>query len=432
MSDSLKGLGHAMPSFRANNHNQTSTTDQAKAAKQWGADGYVPSSSSYRSMGVIQQSLSARLTASFSAPSAQASEQATTATSKSENDFSPEKVAQRIMSHVGNYMEKLQKNGANDERLAAVFDTAKEAVQKGMDDAKEKLDALGWLVNGGVQEGIEETQSLLDEGFEALRQTFFEPADVNAASQVSMASEMSYRREDYSQIQMTTQEGDVVKLNLYSLNASSQGESASMSENGLTYSRYESSSQSFAFDFSVEGDLNDDELAAIQDMMKSVGKVSDLFYDGDVAGALQKGFDMGFDASQLASFSMSLQTSQTMKTSQAVSAYGQNSGMRSIQEPLGEYRQALEEAVNKTSELFDDYRQVVKSTMSDIMAMREQQAQKMEDLQQVFEYQQQMIDRISQWLMPESTQNAADSVTDAENLVEDAAASDETQTTLKS
>lgn len=427
MSDPLKGLGHAMPSFIANNHNQASSIDQAQVAKQWGEDGYVPSSASYRSMGVIQQSMSVRLAASFSTPSTEAAEQATTATSKSDNDFSPEKVAQRIMSHVGNYMEKLQKNGANDERLAAVFDSAQEAVQKGLDDAKEKLDALGWLTNGDVQQGIDETQSLLDEGFEALRKAFFEPADVSGAAEVSMASEMNYRREDYSQIQMTTQEGDVVKLNLYSLSASAQGEAASMSENGLTYSRYESSSQSFAFDFSVEGDLNDDELAAIQDMMKSVGKVSDLFYDGDIAGALQKGFDMGFDASQLASFSMTLQTSQTMKTSQAVSAYSQNPSMRSIQEPLGEYRQALEEAVKKTSELFDDYRQVVESTMSDIMAMREQQAQKMADMQQVFEYQQQMIDRISQWLMPDEAQNVPDSVSGTENAVADASSTDAVQ-----
>lgn len=405
MSDPLKGLGHSMPSFTSNQHQQTSATDQARGAKQWSVDGYVPSSASYRSMGVIQQSMSAQLAASFSVPSPEAADQATLATSKNGSDFSPEKVAQRIMSHVGNYMEKLQKNGANDERLAAVFDTAKEAVQKGMDDAKDKLEALGWLTNGGVQEGIDETQSLLDEGFEALRKAFFEPTDVSAAGNVAMAAERSYRREDYSQIQMTTQEGDVVKLNLYALSASSQAEAASMSENGLAYSRYESLNQSFAFDFSVEGDLNDDELAAIQDMMESVGKVSDLFYDGDVAGALQKGFDMGFDASQLASFSMTLQTSQTAKSSQAVSAYGQNSGTRSIQAPLGEYRQALEDAVKKTSALFDDYRQVVENTLSDILTMREAQDKKMADLQQMFEYQQKMIDRIGQWLMSESPQN---------------------------
>lgn len=413
MSDPLKGLGSSTASYASQSRNQGTQSSGAQAIKQWGADDYSPSSSSYRSMGLVQQSISARLSASFSTPNANASEQANVSTSKQDNDFSPEKVAQRILSHVGNYMEKLQQKGADDERLAAVFETAQDAVQKGMEDAKDKLEALGWLNNTGVQQGIDDTQSLLDEGFDALKKAFFE--EVDSVSGVSMMSETSYRREDYSQIQMTTQEGDVVSLNLYSLSATAQGESASMTENGLNYSRYESSTQAFAFDFSVEGDLNDDELAAIQDMMKSVGEVSDLFYGGDVAGALQKGFDMGFDASQLASFSMTLQTSQTMKSSQAVSAYGQNSGMRSIQEPLGQYRQALEDAVQKSSELFDDFRQVVETTLSDIMSMREEQAQTMEDLRQVFEYQQQMIDRISQWLIPEDSNASSEATNDLIN-----------------
>ena len=72
---------------------------------------------------------------------------------------------------------------------------------------------------------------------------------------------------------------------------------------------------------------------------------------------------------------------------------------------LGEYRQALEDAVKKTSALFDDYRQVVENTLSDILTMREAQDKKMADLQQMFEYQQKMIDRIGQWLMSESPQN---------------------------
>ncbi|SBT17411.1 hypothetical protein MGA5115_01522 [Marinomonas gallaica] len=412
MSDPLKGLGSSVPTYTPNHRSQETQSGGATALKQWGSDGYSPSSASFRSMGIVQQSLSARFTASFGSPNANAAEQATNAKERSENDFSPEKVAQRILSHVGNYMENLQSKGADDERLASVLETAKEAVQKGMEDAKEKLDALGWLMNSGVEQGITETEDLLSEGFDALDKAFF--ADTEAVSQVAaMTTSSSYRREDYSQIQMTTQEGDVVSLNLYSLSASEQGEAASISDNGMSYARYESANQAFAFDFSVEGDLNEDELAAIKDMMNSAGEVSDLFFEGDVAGALQRGFEMGFDSTQLANFSMTLQTSQTMKSSQAVSAYGQNPGMRSIQEPLSDYRQALEETVKKASDLFDDFRNVVESTMTDIMSMREEQSQKMDDMRQVFEYQKEMIERISQWLMPEET-TAPDSTETAE------------------
>lgn len=407
MSDPLKGLGSTVSSYIANSQKEVSQQTNAQALKHWGADDYRPSSTMSRSMGMVQQSMSSQLTATFASTASegtQSSEDSNASSNKSQNDYSPEKVAQRILSHVGNYMEKLQKQGADDERLNDVFEMAKEAVQKGLEDAKDKLDALGWLTNTGVQQGISDTEQLLSDGFDNLEEAFFsDAASLNTVA--SLATSMSYQREDYSSIQMKTQEGDVVNLRLYSLQASESGQSANMSDNGLQYSRYENSSQTFAFDFSVEGDLNDDELAAIQDLMRSAGEVSDLFYDGDVAGALQKGLDMGFDTSQLASFSMTLQTTQTMKSSQAVSAYNQNSGIRSIQEPLANYRQALEETVQKASEMFDDFRSVVESTMSDILTMREQQAQKMSDMQQLFEYQQEMIDRISQWLMPDLNAN---------------------------
>ncbi|MBM6549671.1 DUF5610 domain-containing protein [Marinomonas ostreistagni] len=409
MSDPLKGLGDLNTAFLPRRSPAENMLASPQGLQNRGVDGYSPGTSmSTRSLSVVQQSMSARLQASFATPNANAAEQAQTSASKNQNDFSPDKVAQRILSHIGNYMEKLQQEGADNERLSSVFDTAKSAVAQGMADASEKLEALGWLTTG-VQQGIDDTQALIDDGFESLDKMFLQSAET--VMQASMQTQQSYQREDYSQIQMTTQEGDVVSVNLYALQASAQGQAAAMDENGVSFVRYESSSQSFAFDFSVEGDLNDDERAAIQQMMQSVGQVSDLFYDGDVAGALQKGLDMGFDASQLASFSMSLSSTQTMRSSQAVSAYGQGagSGMRSIQEPLADYREALEDTIQKASEIFTDFRDVVDSVMGNIMTMREEQEQKMDDMQQMFAYQREMIDRISQWLMPDAEQATNDS-----------------------
>ena len=74
---------------------------------------------------------------------------------------------------------------------------------------------------------------------------------------------------------------------------------------------------------------------------------------------------MGFDASTLASFSMTLSTSQTAKSSQAVSAYGQNSGMRSVQEPLVAYRDALESFAEKTAEIFEDFRDAATTALNE-------------------------------------------------------------------
>lgn len=407
MSDPLKGLGDLSATFLPRRASAESSSSQPQALQNRGVDGYSQRSSmAARSFSVMQQTMSAHLHSRFTSlgSDSAATAAAASAPSKAQNDYSPDKVAQRILSHIGNYMEHLQQEGADQERMESVFESAKTAVAEGIADASEKLKALGWLTTG-VQQGIDDTKALIDEGFESLDRVFLQGADALNVGSVSTAQQ--YEREDYSQIQMTTQEGDVVSLNLYALQKSTQATAFSQTNEGTSMVRYESASQGFAFDFSVEGDLNEDEMAAIQDMMNSVGQVSDLFYDGDVAGALEKGLNMGFDASQLASFSMSLSTSQTMKSSQAVSAYGQGegTGMRSIQEPLVNYREALEQSVQKASEIFSDFRDVVDSVLTDIMTMREEQSQRMDDLQQVFAYQRDMIDRVSHWLDPRSDES---------------------------
>lgn len=402
MSDSLKGLGDIASAYLPR-HKSGESQSAPSASKTWGGDGYSPTSNTVRTMSIMQQTVTARLQASFATPNEQASDQATAATSK--NTYSPENVAQRILSHVGNYLERLQEQGASDERLGDVFEIAKSSVQKGIEDANEKLKALGWL-NESVEKGIEETQSLISEGFDSLEDFFLGAKGVSTVEQVSSTS---YSRQDAASFELVTQEGDRVNVSMYSLQASESAESSiSSGDNNANFLRYQSQTQAFAFDFSVEGDLSDIELKAINDMMNAAGQVSDLFFSGDVMGALQKGFDKGFDASALASFSMSLQTQQTIKSTQAVSAYDQNTGMRSIQEPLAEYRETLETMAEKASEIFDDFQAVVDTVLSEIMKMREQQSDKLENMQQAYQYQQEMMSRISQLFLPEQFVNNAE------------------------
>ncbi|MEC8484694.1 MAG: DUF5610 domain-containing protein, partial [Pseudomonadota bacterium] len=103
MSDPLKGLGNLVSNYATQQRNQSASADSSVSQKSWGADGYSPSSSSNRAMGLVQQSVTARFSASIEGRTSSTAEQASTQESK--NDFSPERVAQRILSHVGNYME---------------------------------------------------------------------------------------------------------------------------------------------------------------------------------------------------------------------------------------------------------------------------------------------------------------------------------------
>lgn len=67
-----------------------------------------------------------------------------------------------------------------------------------------------------------------------------------------------------------------------------------------------------AFSLEVEGELDEDELAAINDLLNQVSEVSSSFFSGSIENAFAQALDMGFDSSEISSFALKLtQTSYT-------------------------------------------------------------------------------------------------------------------------
>ncbi|MCD2453261.1 hypothetical protein GO003_023040 [Methylicorpusculum oleiharenae] len=123
-----------------------------------------------------------------------------------------------------------------------------------------------------------------------------------------------------AQIQIETQEGDIVTINF------SQSESASrsafnMSQDDSSINGYEES-YSFSSDFtiSIEGELNEDEQKSLKELMNKMHKVSDAFFNGNDKAAMKHAMKLGFDNQQIAGFSMDL---NRQKSVQAVAAYQQ-------------------------------------------------------------------------------------------------------------
>lgn len=123
-----------------------------------------------------------------------------------------------------------------------------------------------------------------------------------------------------AQIQIETQEGDIVTINF------NQAESASrsafnMSQDDSSISGYEENySFSSNFNISIEGELNEDEQKSLEDLMKKMHKVSHAFFNGNDKAALKHAMKLGFDNQQIAGFSMDL---NRQKSVQAVAAYQQ-------------------------------------------------------------------------------------------------------------
>ena len=131
----------------------------------------------------------------------------------------------------------------------------------------------------------------------------------------------SYSSRKATELTIQTKEGDNITIRLIN-NQSASATQFSGQGNGLslTGSSSRSSSQS-GFEIQVEGNLNEEEQAAIKDLLGRVDQLAGDFFQGNVDEAFSKALELGFDTEQLSNFSLNLSYSEE----RAVTAYQQNS-----------------------------------------------------------------------------------------------------------
>lgn len=367
------------------------------------SDKYNPANSTSRVMGVVQDRLYTFVNKVTEASTADEAVKASEASkAQSNNDFSPESVSRRILGFVGKYMDKLQANGADQERLQSVFDQAKTAVEKGIEDATEQLGALNWL-NEGVQQNIESTRVELDKGFNSLEERFFGESDSQTKALVegmTAVQDTQYVRTSSSEIQIETRDGDKVSLNLAALQAyqsnSSQSVAATEQGTSVAMSRYESQYSEFTFEYSLEGQLDDAEREAISGLVKDLADVADTFFNGDMKAAFDKGLSLGYNTEELSGFAMELNYSESLRQSQVVSAYGNgrsaNAPGQSVIKPLKELNQELEDISAKVTQQFENMKEVVSQTMQRIFEMRADMEDQKQKMTEFFDFSDRLID----------------------------------------
>lgn len=138
-----------------------------------------------------------------------------------------------------------------------------------------------------------------------------------ANEKVSSASvlEVNTRTKQRSTIKIRTQEGDVVKLMLRRVDKMSASDIAQSSGNNFSsLTEVEVSSRSRMI-LKVDGDLNEAEFAAIQDVFMQAEKIANEFFGGDLAAAfdLAQGFE--FDTEQLARVKMRFRFTEMTRVS---------------------------------------------------------------------------------------------------------------------
>ncbi len=129
------------------------------------------------------------------------------------------------------------------------------------------------------------------------------------AARSSYSLSERFSREDSFTISLTTKEGDQVEISFNS-ETRYQSDYARRTGHDGEQQRYSiEKNQSSEFGFTVQGDLNVDELDAIASLVQDISSLANSFFDGDLQTAMQQAADLTLDSSQLVDMKLSMQQS---------------------------------------------------------------------------------------------------------------------------
>nr|WP_242521517.1 DUF5610 domain-containing protein [Motiliproteus sp. SC1-56] len=230
-------------------------------------------------------------------------------------DFSPKKVAERITGFVAQGLEQAHRDGKSGLQVENLRRQALEGIQRGFEEARGILEAMG-LLSEELASTIDRTQALTLKGVEGLQP---QAAPEHSGKTAFMAAERYQSAESLS-LKVRTRDGDEVTIH-FNRASDYQAGFASYSDGQVSAATFSlARSESSHYRFSVEGELDEDEIDALQALIKDVNEIADDFFDGDIQAAFEQAKEFRLDTTELAAMSLRLSQSQSYS---AASAYQQ-------------------------------------------------------------------------------------------------------------
>lgn len=273
------------------------------------------------------------------------------------NDYTPEKVAGRILSFIEQRLQSEQAGGADTGKLQKLLDQARSGVEKGFAEARKILDGMG-VLQGKVASDIDDTYQKIQDGFSDLNKRFNpDAALVEDSTNIAAYSERFAAQAETFDMEVTTRDGDRLRISIAqaSANWSQSGVVASSNGNGssVVASSQSGSLQIGAWQVTVEGELDDEERAALEKLFGQVQELSNKFYAGDLSGAFDRAMALEMDGEQLASMSLRLTQTTVRQATDAYSAVAQDGGQAAsaVNSSLIDYAQGLLDALRSANQV---------------------------------------------------------------------------------
>ena len=263
---------------------------------------------------------------------------------KSNSLFDFEKIAKNVLKFVGGVIRGAADGGASDEKLNSLFSQAREGVSRGF--AMAEKDLAGFM-NEEIEQGMTKSRDLIDTGIDDLETDIFGREQANAVT-LSSLNAVAASDEKSGSLTIRTKDGDEVSFSFESLRSfqasqqlnfeaqTSEGqpstENGEQSETNFSASYTQQTSYQYyersGISFSLKGELDEDELDSIADLVGQVQDLADTFYSGDIDKAFEEALSLGFDDKELVGYALQLnRTTQTevLKTYENIQHYNEDS-----------------------------------------------------------------------------------------------------------
>lgn len=185
----------------------------------------------------------------------------------------------------------------------ATPDPLQQAESAVADGYKETLSDLTHMdKTGGLTDAIDQAYEQLTQGLESMKTRQTQSDGLNRRS----AALHAYSESRNFQLDIVTRDGDTVTIEINRLAAgaetSFQIDSENRQVNGNRTVTYLNESMALA----VSGTLDEDELAAIGELVGSIADLADTFYGQDLQAAIAQAADIGFNDSELLGFALDM------------------------------------------------------------------------------------------------------------------------------
>jgi len=226
----------------------------------------------------------------------------------------PEQLAQQVLNNVN---QRRSDNHDNHDNLDEINDD----IARGFNQTIEALNQFGRL-NQQALDDISKTYELIKNGLNRLSSPdqsaatdtkASTPATTDSAVQndvllqsLSQSSSFEIQRSFSTSLQIQTAEGDLVTIELNRNSGAQYNSRFQANASGASFSSSQSVFSDNSFQYTVNGDLNEEETDAIKNLLGDVSEIADKFFDGNLKNALSKTLELNSANEQISSYNVDL------------------------------------------------------------------------------------------------------------------------------